>query len=169
MILLAVPVLAGALLLVVAGLEHIRDPAQLARAAGTGLVLARLIAIVELLIGVPSVAAVVLGVPPLRWALAAQVVIYLAFAAHLLLRRYRGDESDCGCNRMGTRVGPGGIARAWGLAAVTLAAVVLYPGAASPHGPGSILLVIVGAVVLAVLLYALPAAVDGRAAHRGTT
>ena len=58
MILLAVPVLAGALLLVVAGLEHIRDPAELARAAGTGTVLARMIAIVELLIGVPSVAAV---------------------------------------------------------------------------------------------------------------
>lgn len=168
MILLAVPVLAGALLLVVAGLEHIRDPAQLARAAGTGPVLARLIAIAELLIGVPSVAAVVLGVPPLRWALAAQVVIYVAFAAHLLLRRYRGDESDCGCNRMGTRVGPGGIARAWGLAALTLAAVVLYPGAASPRGPGSAVLVSVGAVVVAVLLYALPAAVDGRV-RRGTT
>ncbi|HEX2297369.1 MAG TPA: MauE/DoxX family redox-associated membrane protein [Pseudonocardiaceae bacterium] len=168
MILLAVPVLAGALLLVVAGLEHIRDPAELARAAGTGPVLARLIAIVELLIGVPSVAAVFVGVPPLRWALVAQTVIYVAFAAHLLLRRRRGDESDCGCNRMGTRVGPGGIARAWGLAALTLVASVFYPGVASVSGVGSVLLVI-GAVVTAVLLYAMPAAVDGPAVHRGTT
>ncbi|MGH4025615.1 MAG: MauE/DoxX family redox-associated membrane protein [Pseudonocardiaceae bacterium] len=169
MILLAVPVLAGALLLVVAGLEHIRDPAELARAAGTGTVLARMIAVVELAIGVPSVAAVFVGVPPLRWALVAQAVIYVAFAAHLLLRRRRGDESDCGCNRMGTRVGPGGIARAWSLAALTLAASVLYPAMASPSGAGSLLLVIIGALVTAVLLYAMPAAVDGRAVPRGTT
>lgn len=169
MILLAVPVLAGALLLVVAGLEHIRDPAELARAAGTGTVLARLIALVELLIGLPSVAAVFLGVPPLRWALVAQTAIYVAFAAHLLLRRRHGDESDCGCNRMGTRVGPGGIARAWSLAGLTLAAAVLYPAVVSPSGAGGVLLVVTGAVVTAVLLYALPAAVDGRAVPGRTT
>ncbi|MGH3909764.1 MAG: MauE/DoxX family redox-associated membrane protein [Pseudonocardiaceae bacterium] len=169
MILLAVPVLAGALLLVVAGLEHLRDPAALARAAGTGTGIARLIAAVELLIGVPSVGAVMIGMPPLRWALVAQAVIYLVFAAHLVQRRRRGDESDCGCNRMGTRVGPGGIARAWGLAILTLAAVTLYPAAASPNGAGAVVLVIVGAGVLAVLLYALPAAVDGRAVHGGAT
>ena len=169
MILLAVPVLAGALLLVVAGLEHLRDPAELARAAGTGTVVARLIAVVELLIGVPSMAAVLVSVPPLRWVLLAQAVIYVAFAAHLLLRRRRGDESDCGCNRMGTRVGPGGIARAWGLAALTLAASVLYPGVASPSGAGGLLLVILGAVVMATLLYALPAAVDGPSVQGRTT
>ncbi|MGH3990972.1 MAG: MauE/DoxX family redox-associated membrane protein [Pseudonocardiaceae bacterium] len=163
------PVLAGALLLVVAGLEHLRDPVGLAGAAATGTAMARVIAVVELVIGVPSVAAVVLGAPPLRWALVAQAAIYLAFAVHLLRRRRRGDQSDCGCNRMATRVGPGGIARAWGLAFVTLAVAAMGPDAASPAGVGGVLLLGVGATVLAVLLYALPAAVDGRAVPGGTS
>jgi hypothetical protein len=161
-ILLGVPVLAGALLLVVAGLEHMRDLAGLARAAGTAIPAARAIAVVELLIGAPSVAAVLVGAPPLRWALVAQAVLYLVFAGHLVWRRGRGDQSDCGCNRMSTRVGPGGIARAWALAILTLAVAALHPGTASPDGVGGVLLVIVGAAVLATLLYALPAAVDGR-------
>jgi methylamine utilization protein MauE len=163
MILLGVPVLAGAFLLVEAGLEHMRAPRALARAAGTGLVMARAIAAVEFLIGVPSVAAVVFGTTELRWALGAQAVTYLAFAAHLSWRRYRGDESDCGCNRMGTQVGPGGIARAVVLAIATFAATALYPAAALPGG-GLAVLLIACAAVLAVLLYTLPAAVDGRAA-----
>lgn len=163
MILLGVPVLAGAFLLVEAGLEHIRAPKMLARAAGTGLMAARAIATVEFLVGVPSVAAVVFGTAELRWALAAQTVMYGAFATHLSWRRYQGDESDCGCNRMGTQVGPGGIARAVVLAAATLAATALYPAAALPGGGVAILLVGCAAV-MAVLLYTLPAAVDGRAA-----
>jgi hypothetical protein len=163
MILLGVPVLAGAFLLVEAGLEHIRAPRMLARAAGTGLVAARAIAAVEFIIGVPSVAAVVFGTAELRWALAAQTAMYVAFAAHLSWRRYRRDESDCGCNRMGTQVGPGGIARAVVLAAATCAATTLYPAAALPGGGVAVLLVACAAVV-AVLLYTLPAAVDGRAA-----
>ncbi|MGH3937175.1 MAG: MauE/DoxX family redox-associated membrane protein [Pseudonocardiaceae bacterium] len=169
MILLGVPVLAGALLLVVAGLEHLRDPVALANAAGTGTGAARLIALIELLIGVPSVAAVLLGMPPLRWALVAQALIYLVFAAHLLLRRRRGDESDCGCNRMGTRVGPGSIARAGVLAIFTFAVAALRPDTVSPDGVGGVLLVVVGAAVLATLLYALPAAVDGRALPGATS
>jgi hypothetical protein len=163
MILLGVPVLAGAFLLVEAGLEHIRAPKELARAAGTGLVAARAIAAVEFIVGVPSVAAVVFGTAELRWALAAQTVMYGAFAVHLAWRHYRGDESDCGCNRMGTQIGPGGIARAVVLAAATLAATTLYPAAALPGGAIAILLIACAAVV-AVLLYTLPAAVDGRAA-----
>ncbi|HEY3691942.1 MAG TPA: MauE/DoxX family redox-associated membrane protein [Pseudonocardiaceae bacterium] len=163
MILLGVPVLAGAFLLVEAGLEHIRAPRMLARAAGTGLVAARAIAAVEFIIGVPSVAAVIFGTAELRWALAAQTAMYVAFAAHLSWRRYRRDESDCGCNRMGTQVGPGGIARAVVLAAATCAATTLYPAAALPGGGIAVLLVACAAVV-AVLLYTLPAAVDGRAA-----
>ncbi|HZD14124.1 MAG TPA: MauE/DoxX family redox-associated membrane protein [Pseudonocardiaceae bacterium] len=163
MILLGVPVLAGAFLLVEAGLEHIRAPRILARAAGTGLVAARAIAAVEFIIGVPSVAAVVFGTAELRWALAAQTAMYVAFAAHLSWRRYRRDESDCGCNRMGTQVGPGGIARAVVLAAATCAATTLYPAAALPGGGIAVLLVACAAVV-AVLLYTLPAAVDGSAA-----
>lgn len=169
MILLGVPVLAGALLLVVAGLEHLRDPKGVARAAGTGLLGARVIAILELLIGVPSIAAVLLGTPPLRWALVAQAVIYVAFAVHLLLRRRRGDQSDCGCTWMATRVGPGGITRAWALAFFTLAVAAMQPGATSPSGLGGVLLLGVGATVLAVLLYALPAAVDGPAVRRETS
>jgi hypothetical protein len=163
MILLGVPVLAGAFLLIEAGLEHIRAPRMLARAAGTGLVAARAIAAVEFIIGVPSVAAVVFGTAELRWALAAQTAMYVAFAAHLSWRRYRRDESDCGCNRMGTQVGPGGIARAVVLAAATCAATTLYPAAALPGG-GIAVLLVACAVVVAVLLYTLPAAVDGRAA-----
>lgn len=163
MILLGVPVLAGALLLVVAGLEHVRDPVALSRAAGIGAHMARSIALVELLIGLPSVAAVLVGTLALRWALVAQGLIYLVFAIHLLIRSRRGDQSDCGCNRMGTRVGPGGIARAWVLAILTFAAAVLHPAASSPTGVGPVALVVVGAAVMATLLYALPAAVDGRA------
>lgn len=163
MILLGVPVLAGAFLLVEAGLEHIRAPQALAGAAGTGLGMARLIAAVEFAVGVPSVMAVVFGTAELRWALAAQTAMYLAFAAHLSWRRLWGDDSDCGCNRMGTQVGPGGIARAVVLAIATFAATVLYPAAALPGGGVAVLLVAC-AVVLAVLLYTLPAAVDGRTA-----
>ncbi|HEU0088465.1 MAG TPA: MauE/DoxX family redox-associated membrane protein [Pseudonocardiaceae bacterium] len=174
MILLGVPVLAGALLLIVAGLEHLRDPAALARAASTGIGTAWVIALAELAIGAPSVAAVLLGIPPLRWALVAQALTYLVFAIHLLRRRRRGDESDCGCHRMGTRVGPGGIARAWALAILTFAAAALSPPAISPGGTGGLTLVIVAAAVLATLLYALPAAVDGppapgRPAHGGSS
>jgi hypothetical protein len=162
-ILLAVPVLAGAFLLVEAGLEHMRAPRMLARAAGTGVAMARAIAAVEFVIGVPSVAAVIFGPLKLRWALAAQAVLYLAFAAHLSWRRYRGDTTDCGCNRMGTQVGPGGIARAVMLAIATLAATALYPAATLPGGGVAVLLVACAAV-LAVLLYTLPSAVDGQAA-----
>ena len=160
---LGVPVLAGAMLLVVAGLEHVRAPNLLASAAGTGITAARAIAVVEFVIGVPAVAAVVWGISELRWALAAQCLIYLVFAGHLMWRRHRGDESDCGCNHMGTQVGPGGIARAIVLAITTLAATAMYPASALPDGGGAVLL-IACAIVLAVLLYTLPAAVDGRAA-----
>jgi methylamine utilization protein MauE len=163
MILLGIPVLAGAFLLVEAGLEHMRAPGILARAAGTNVAAARALAAVEFVIGVPSVAAVVFGITTLRWALAAQTVLYLAFAAHLSWRRYRRDTSDCGCNRMGTQVGPGGIARALVLAIATLAATALYPAAALPGG-GLAVLLVACAAVLAVLLYTLPAAIDGQAA-----
>jgi hypothetical protein len=163
MMLLGVPVLAAAFLLVEAGLEHLREPKYLARAAGTGLATARAIAVVELLIGAPSAAAVIFGFAELRWALAAQTAIYLAFAAHLWWRHHRGDQSDCGCNRMGTQVGPGGIARALVLSIAPLVATALYPAAALPGGGVTVLLVAC-ALVLAFLLYTLPAAVDGRVA-----
>jgi hypothetical protein len=163
MILLGVPVLAGAFLLVEAGLEHMRAPGMLARATGTSVATARAIAAVEFVIGVPSVAAVVFGTSELRWALAAQTAIYLIFAAHLGWRRYQGDTSDCGCNQMGAQVGPGGIARAVVLAIATLAATALHPAAALPGG-GLAVLLVACAAVLAVLLYTLPAAVDGRVA-----
>jgi hypothetical protein len=163
MILLSVPVLAGSFLLIEAGLEHLRTPRYLARAAGTSVAVARVIAVVEFVIGMPSGLAVIFGIAELRWALAAQTVTYLAFAVHLGWRRYRGDESDCGCNRMGTQVGPGGIARAVVLAIATLAATALYPAAALPGG-GLAVLLVACAFILAVLLYTLPAAVDGRAA-----
>lgn len=166
MIVLGAPVLAGAILLIVAGLEHVRDPKALAQAAGTGTVVARMIAGVELLIGVPAAAALVLGDSELHWALAAQTLVYLAFAVHLMLRRYRGDESDCGCNRLATRVGPGSISRAWGLATLSLVAALVHPAAALPSGVAGIILMVLAALVIAALLYALPAAVDGPAKPR---
>jgi hypothetical protein len=49
------------------------------------------------------------------------------------------------------------------LAIATLAATALYPAAALPGG-GLAVLLVGCALVLAVLLYTLPAAVDGRAA-----
>ncbi|MGH3710636.1 MAG: hypothetical protein ACRDRQ_21585, partial [Pseudonocardiaceae bacterium] len=61
------------------------------------------------------------------------------------------------------QVGPGGIARAVVLALATLAATALYPAAALPGG-GLAVLLVACAAVLAVLLYTLPAAVDGQAA-----
>jgi hypothetical protein len=163
MILLGVPVLAGAFLLVEAGLEHFRAPAFLAQAAGTGVIAARAIAVAEFVIGVPSVAAVLFGVSELRWALAAQSAMYLAFTAHLWWRHHQGDTSDCGCNRMGAQVGPGSITRAVLLAIATVTATALYPAATLPGG-GLAVLLVACAVVLAVLLYTLPAAVDGHAA-----
>jgi hypothetical protein len=163
MILLGVPVLAGALLLVEAGLEHMRAPKALARAARTGTATARAIAAAEFVTGVPSAVAVVFGCAALRWALAGQAAMYLAFAAHLSWRRYRGEESDCGCNQMGTQIGPGGIARAMLLSIATLAATARYPADVLPGGWVAILL-FACATMLAVLLYTLPAAVDGRAA-----
>lgn len=163
MILLGVPVLAGAFLLVEAGLEHLRTPRYLAQAAGTSIAAARVIAAAELVVGLPSVAAVVFGIAELRWALAAQTAMYVAFAAHLWWRHHRGDQSDCGCNRMGTQVGPGSIGRAVVLAIATLAATALHPAASLPGG-GLAVLLVGCALVVAVLLYALPAAVDGRAA-----
>jgi hypothetical protein len=166
-ILLGVPVLAGALLLVVAGLEHIRAPHFLATAADTSIGVARVIAVVELLIGAPTIVAVVLGNAELRWAVAAQALIYLAFAVHLSWRKSRGDTSDCGCNKMGTQVGPGSIGRAVVIAICTVAAALVYPAASLPGGVGTVLLV-VAAIVLAVLLYTLPAAVDGPAIPRST-
>lgn len=163
MILLGVPVLAGAFLLVEAGLEHMRAPKALARAVRTGTVAARAIAAAEFVTGVPSAVAVVFDIAALRWALAGQTAMYLAFAAHLAWRHYRGEESDCGCNRMGTQIGPGGIARAVLLAIATLATTVRYPADVLPGG-GIAILLVACAAILAVLLYTLPAAVDGRAA-----
>jgi hypothetical protein len=163
MILLGVPVLAGAFLLVEAGLEHMRAPKALARAAHTGTVAARAIAAAEFVVGVPSAFALVFGTTALCWALASQTAMYLAFAAHLSWRRYRGEEWDCGCNRMGTQIGPGGIARAGLLVIATLATTARYPADVLPGGGVAILLVSCAAV-LAVLLYTLPAAVDGRTA-----
>ncbi|MGH3825603.1 MAG: MauE/DoxX family redox-associated membrane protein [Pseudonocardiaceae bacterium] len=173
-VLVGVPVLAGAFLLVEAGLEHLRAPWVLARAAGTGITAARAIAATEFVIGVPAVAAVLLGTGQLRWALGGQAALYLAFATHLSWRRHRGERSDCGCNRMGAAVGPAGIARAGLLAAATLAAAAQYPAAtlaaaaryplAALPGGGVALMLIACAAVLAVLLYTLPAALDGPAA-----
>jgi hypothetical protein len=57
-------------------------------------------------------------------------------------------------------VGPAGITRAVLLALATLAATTLYPAVAPPGG-GVALILIACAAVLAVLLYTLPAALDG--------
>lgn len=159
-VLVGVPVLAGAFLLVEAGLEHLRAPWALARAAGTGVLAARAIAAAEFVIGVPSVVAVLLGTAQLRWALAGQAALYVAFATHLSWRRHRGAASDCGCNRMSAAVGPAGITRAVALALAALAATTRYP-AVTPPGGGVALMLIACAAVLAVLLHTLPAALDG--------
>lgn len=169
-VLLAVTV-AAALLLVRTGIDHLREPATLARVlagpTARGLRAARAVALVELLVGGAALGALASG-PSLpgstgpRWVLAAQGLLYLGFAASLWPRYARGDRTDCGCTALPAVVGPTALARAAGLSAASLLAAFVEPTAAAfAAGAAGLVLVAVCAGVLAALLHALPAAIDG--------
>ncbi len=170
MIVLATVTTAAALLLVRTGIDHLRGPATLARVlagpAARGLAIrklraARAVAVVELLVGTAALGSLLLapllGAAGARWVLAAQGLLYLGFTASLWPRYRRGDRTDCGCTALPTVVGPAALARAAVLSSASLLAALVAP-AASAVG---IVLVAVGAGVLAALLHALPAAIDG--------
>lgn len=185
MIVLLTVTVAAALLLVRTGIDHLREPAALARVlagpAGSGLRAARAVALVELLVGVAVLGAFLgafsgafsgafLGasasgpslLEPARWVPAVQGLLYLGFAASLWPRYARGDRTDCGCTALPAVVGPTALARAAGLSAASLAAALVEPASAVfAAGAVGLVLVAVGAGVLATLLHALPAAVDG--------
>lgn len=178
MIVLAALGVAAALLLIWAGTEHLRDPATLTRVlAGQGVrgVLAarstaRAVAAAELLVGTAVIVSLAFGVPDPRWALLTQGLLYLGFLASLLVRYQRGDRTDCGCGGLPAVVGPAGVARAGGLALVSLLAAVADPMVPALGGTWMLLLV-TSAAVLTVLLRSLPPAIDGiagSALQRGT-
>lgn len=169
MIVLAAVTAAAGLLLVRTGIDHLRDPAALARVlagpAARDLRAARAVALLELLVG-GVVSASLLLTPLLgaagRWTPAAQGLLYLGFLVNLWPRYRRGDRTDCGCTALPAVVGPASLARAAGLSLASLLAAVVAPApAALATGTTGLVLVAVGAAVLAALLHALPAAIDG--------
>lgn len=166
---------AAALLLVRTGIDHLRDPATLARVLAGPRARARWaargVAGLELVTGTAALATLLLGSLPgsplfgsagAGWALAAQGGLYLGFTASLWVRFRRGDRTDCGCTALPAVVGPAALARAAGLALASLLAALVTPGpAAFAAGAAALGLVAAGTAVLAGLLHALPAAIDG--------
>ncbi|MPZ66540.1 MAG: hypothetical protein GEU83_13860 [Pseudonocardiaceae bacterium] len=180
MIVLATVTAAAALLLIRTGIDHLHDPATLARVlagpaargvAGRRLRAARAVAVVELLVGAavlcslalgPVLPTPLLGTAGPQWLLATQGLLYLGFTASLWSRYRRGDQTDCGCTALPAVVGPAALARAAGLSLASLLAALVAPATtALDSGPAGLVLVAVGAGVLAALLHALPAAIDG--------
>lgn len=180
MIVLTAVTAAAALLLIRTGVDHLRDPATLARVlagpAARGVAsreprAARAVAVLELLVGAAALCSLALGsllptplsgaaVP--QWLLVAQGLLYLGFTASLWPRYRRGDRTDCGCTALPAAVGPAALARAAALSLASLLAALVAPApAALGSGPAGFVLVAVGAGVLAALLHALPAAIDG--------
>lgn len=154
MIVLATVTAAAALLLVRTGIDHLRDPATLARAlagpAARGLRAARAVALVELLVGTGALGALLLapllGAADPQWVLAAQGMLYLGFTASLWPRYRRGDRTDCGCTALPTVVGPAALVRAGGLSLASLLAALVAPApAALATGTTGFVLVAVGA------------------------
>ncbi|MQA15821.1 MAG: hypothetical protein GEV09_17185 [Pseudonocardiaceae bacterium] len=158
---------AAALLLVWSGAEHLRHPAALGRVlAGSGGRLAapaaRTVAVAELLAGVATIGSLLAGIPGQGWALTAQGLLYAGFTASLWTRYRRGDRTDCGCTAVASVVGPAGVARAAGLAVASLATAAAGTVPTAPAaGTAWLVLLATGAGVMAVLLHALPAAIDG--------
>lgn len=86
------PYLAAAVLLAVAGAAKVRDPGDLATAAPVGPGVVRVLAAVELVLGVVAV------VRPSTVAAAAVAASYVAFATYVVWLRARGGPlATCGC------------------------------------------------------------------------
>lgn len=155
MIIISAVALAGALLLVWTGVEHLRTAAGAASRAG---------GLLHALLGVLSVVVLVQRVGTGPWVLAAQAALHAAFAGVLAVRLARSDRGDCRCTQITARVGPTGVGRAGVLAVASAVAAVGYPAVVLPGldlSDPRVALVIAAAVTGGTLCYALPAALDG--------
>jgi hypothetical protein len=168
---------AAALLLLWAGVEHVWRPdvaaeplgTLLSRGRGTSRLAGRVLAGGEVVVATAALIALTRPVPGGRWAVAALGAVYLAFFCYLLLRFRRHDRGDCGCTGIGARVGTAGLVRSGSLGTLAIGAAVTYPdllAIARTPDPQASALVLAAAVTLAVLLYALPPAVDGLSVQR---
>jgi methylamine utilization protein MauE len=165
-ILLTTAVAAAALLLLWAGVDHLRDPTTLTRLIDQGRSSALALAGAETAVGAAVLVALAQPFGAGRWLLAAQASLYFGFTGYLARRYLRGDRDDCGCSRLAGRVGVAGLARAGALGVATAVAAGAYPSVAlhiSEAERSALALVSAGMLVLTVLLYVLPAAVDGLA------
>jgi len=161
---------AGALLLVAAGIGHLRH----ARALRTALRAQRLlparlqgsIAVAtiaaELVIG-PAVPITSLTAPAVAgWPLAAQAALFAAFAAYLSVVRLRRPAAPCGCFGGGEPVTWLAVARA-GLLAAGAAAALAGPGLGALPPPDRLVCLAAGSM-LAATLWLLPALATGHTA-----
>lgn len=175
MIILTACVVAAGMLLVWAGLDHVRAPGLAAQVVRVGQSRQRLLAVAlgvtEVVTGA-AVIAVLVAPQPVGWvAPTIQGVLFLGFLGYLLPRYLRHDRGDCGCSRLATRIGMAGLLRAGALAIASIVAAVWYPAVtlpgAAPTGTHLMLLTAASAA-LCLLLHALPSAVDGLSRHIGT-
>ena len=161
--------LAASVLLVAAGVAHVRRPRLQAGhvlahgvlgAAVRGSALTAAAAALgagEIAAGSVAVAAAALGAPTLLVAaLVAQTLLYAAFTVHLLrVLRAGGHGLPCGCGLPEVPVGPGAVARAGGLGLLSAAGAAWAATAWQPSrgaDAGSVLLLVVAAPTLALLL-----------------
>lgn len=170
MIVLTAVVAAAALLLVWTGVEHLREPAVLGKGRARGRGAAVALGAGEAVVGLAGLAALLGVLPDGRGALGVMALSYLGFGGYLMVRYRRGDRADCGCSRVASRVGLAGVARAAGLAVCVALAGVAHPYVVidASAGAGALTLTVGASAVLTVVLYALPACVDGLASGRST-
>lgn len=161
MIVVSALVIAAAALVAWSGVEHLAGSGlgELSRAAGAALGFA------QILVGTAAIVAVV---TPLRdtigtVVLACQACLYTAFLGYLSVRLRQGRTSNCGCTRLGSRVGPAGLVRAGALAAISAVGAVAYsalPYLTTAPTRDATLMTVAG-VAMAALWYVLPSAIDG--------
>lgn len=167
---------AGAMLLVWAGVDHVREPAVSAARLGIfrsqhGRSVVAALGVSEIAVGVTALAALAVSTPVGRWPLAAQGALCLGFLGYLLVRYRRNDRGDCACARTSAQIGAAGLLRAGTLAIASIAAAASYPAAALPSAlptGAHVALGVAASVALCLLLHALPPAVDGLARRIGT-
>ena len=175
MIILTVAVVAAGMLLIWAGLDHVRSPALAATIPWVGHSRKRLPAITlgvtEVVTG-GAVIAVLVVPQPMGWvALGVQGVLFLAFLGFLLARYLRHDRDDCGCSRLATRIGMAGLLRTGLLAVASIVAAIWYPAVALPDAAPTVpdlMLLTAASATMCLLLHALPSAVDGLSRQIGT-
>ncbi|WFF02991.1 MauE/DoxX family redox-associated membrane protein [Micromonospora sp. WMMD964] len=153
---------AGALLLLTAGILHVRAPREFRAALAGHRILpfrwqrttARLLPAVEIIVGAVALTTIVTGLPGATPALAALCFVYATFTAYSYLLLRRGNAAACGCFGGREPVTLATVLRN-ALLAVT-AAGSLIPAVTTPTGPALALTLAVGLVV-AVLGWMWPA------------